>query len=55
MACHGLFRDQVLEFFTAVQNVMTRGTGDFLKEIVERLGNVAEVAKRTGRAGRGAQ
>lgn len=46
--CHASLRAEGFEFLTAVDNVMRWGTGDFLKNIVERLGIVAKLAKSTG-------
>ena len=40
--CHGSLPGEVLEFLIAVDNVMSWGTGQFLEDIVERLGKVAK-------------
>ncbi len=42
---HALLRDEVLRFLTAVDNVISWGSGDFLDDIVERLGKVAKRAR----------
>lgn len=48
--CHGSLQGEVLDFLIAVDNVMSWGTGDFLADIVARLG---KAAKRAGKAGEG--
>lgn len=49
-AWHASLRDEVLRFLTAVDNVITWGSGDFLDDVVERLG---KIAKRVWVAGEG--
>jgi hypothetical protein len=48
--CHVTFRSSILEFLTAVDNVMSWGSGDFLDDIAKRLG---KVAKHAGQAAGG--